>query len=217
MKHLLPFFVMFILTGCSWFTHRTDSSAVPADLFSDKTELVMSRAAAAVEVARAANKDGKPQVVENELSVASAYLPRPSVEDVEFAKKRTESKDSAVYSKALNVADSHNKKLNELRAAVEAEKQKAKDAIEAQEKKYEADRRMLITMIVAGVGGLGVAAGIAMLLLGFNKMNAFASIVTGVGVIASATVFEAPWFGWLAAGTITTFIIEAWGRLRCQT
>lgn len=212
MKNLLPISVSLLLAGCSWFSgRRTDS------LETTSADLVMSRAAAAVEVARSANKDGRPQVVENELSVASAYLPRPSVEDVEFAKKRTESKEASTYSKALNVADAHNKKLSDLKAAVEVERQKAKDALEAKDKEYEAERRKIVTYVVTGVGGLGVLAGIAMLLLGFNRLNSVSSIFTGIAVIAAATVFEAPWFGWLAAAAAATFIIEAWRRLRCQT
>lgn len=218
MKNLIHILIGVSLAGCSWFSGPpTDTSeTIAADLFSGKTDLVMSRAAAAVEVARMANKDGKPQVVENELSVASAYLPRPNVEDVEFARKRIDSKDSATYSKALNVADAHSRKMNELKAAMEAEKQKAKDALDALDKKHQAERRMFITYVITAIGGLGIISGMAMMWLGFNKLNAATSIAIGVAVIAAATVFDAPWFAWLAGFSIVAFVIEAIRRLRAS-
>lgn len=218
MKFLLPFPFVLILSGCALFGPRTDSASTPIaiDLYAEKADLIMSRAASAVEAAMIANSKGQQKVVESELRVAEAYLPRPSAVDTDYASKRALRADIDDYQKSIEVGDVHQRQLDELWNAVSAEKERSKLALDEKELKYQSDRKMFITYVVTGVGALGVAAGIGMLLFGFNKMNALFSIAIGVAVIAAATVFEAPWFGWAAAAGVATLIIETWRRFKIR-
>ena len=60
-------------------------------------DVIDSRVAAAVTVAREANTAGKPTVVESELSVASSFLPKPTEGDLAYARQRSEKATPADY------------------------------------------------------------------------------------------------------------------------
>jgi len=60
-------------------------------------DVIDSRVAAAVTVAREANTAGKPAVVESELSVAASFLPTPSPQDTAYARQRSEKATPADY------------------------------------------------------------------------------------------------------------------------
>lgn len=211
-----PIPLIFVLSGCSLIQSNEDivtGQSLSVDKYVEQTELVMSKAAAAVHLAREANGQSNTQLVELELSIASAYLPRPFVEDINFARARTANPSS--YAEELLLADIQQLKLTDYWGMVLEERQKAASMLEAKEQEYEAERKMLITYVVTAAGSLGIVAGIAMLLLGFNRVNSFFSIGIGIFVISSAVVFEKPWFGWAAAAAAIAFIIEAWRKLRC--
>jgi hypothetical protein len=76
-------------------------------------DVIDSRVAAAVTVAREANTAGKPAVVESELSVAGSFLPKPTEGDLAYARQRSEKATPADY---------------ERQRAKAAEKQKAAEA-----------------------------------------------------------------------------------------
>jgi hypothetical protein len=76
-------------------------------------DVIDSRVAAAVAVAREANTAGKPAVVESELSVAGSFLPKPTEGDLAYARQRSEKASPADY---------------ERQRAKAAEKQKAAEA-----------------------------------------------------------------------------------------
>lgn len=206
------------LTGC-WFSRSKDSQpAVAVDGYSDKNELVMSRAAAAVEVARVANEDGKPEVVENELGVAAAYLPRPTVQDLEYAKGRADKGSADAYLKAKQVADAHQRQVAELKAQVEAEKAKAKVELEAKQAQMDSERALWRDMLISGAGVLGVMAGLLMLAFGGNKANALTTVAAGALVGVLPWFMESEWFVWIAAPSAGLVLLEwsvrMWRRLR---
>jgi hypothetical protein len=60
-------------------------------------DVIDSRVAAAVTVAREANTAGKPAVVESELSVAASFLPKPTPQDTAYARQRSEKATPADY------------------------------------------------------------------------------------------------------------------------
>jgi hypothetical protein len=100
-------------------------------------DVIDSRVAAAVTVAREANTAGKPAVVESELSVASSFLPKPTEGDLAYARQRSEKATPADY-------EAQRKKAAEKQKAAEAawadlEKQVAanKAAIAARDKRIE--------------------------------------------------------------------------------
>ncbi|OBQ42855.1 MAG: hypothetical protein AN484_15315 [Aphanizomenon flos-aquae WA102] len=76
-------------------------------------DVIDSRVAAAVAVAREANTAGKPAVVEEELSVASSFLPKATEGDLAYARQRSEKASPADYERQRTKA---------------AEKQKAAEA-----------------------------------------------------------------------------------------
>jgi hypothetical protein len=76
-------------------------------------DVIDSRVAAAVAVAREANTAGKPAVVESELSVAASFLPVPTPQDAAYARQRSEKASPADYERQRTKA---------------AEKQKAAEA-----------------------------------------------------------------------------------------
>lgn len=193
------------LTGCaSWFTDEspevTEGGQGVVDAYADKGDLVMSRAAASVEVARVANKNGSPAVVEAELGVAAIYLPKPTVADLNFAKDRAAKADPKAYAKAQAVADAQQRELDALWNKVEQEKQKAKAALEAKQLELDAAQSRLRELIWAGVGAAIILAGLAGMVwgsaIGITKIEAIAVIGTGVGVGSLPSVLESekgPW------------------------
>jgi hypothetical protein len=60
-------------------------------------DVIDSRVAAAVAVAREANTAGKPAVVESELSVAGSFLPKATEGDLAYARQRSEKASPADY------------------------------------------------------------------------------------------------------------------------
>lgn len=204
----LAAFVLLSLTGCFSFTNEDLPSEVAIDGYSDKNELVMSRAAAAVEVARVANKDGKPDVVEDELGVAAAYLPRPTIADLDYAKGRVDKGDDEAYKKARAVADAHQRQVSELKAQVEAEKAKARAAIESKQAEMDAERALWRDILISGAGAIGVVIGLLMMALGYNRLNAATTILSG-GLVAVLPWFvESRWFIWIAVPSVAFFILE---------
>lgn len=90
------------LTGCRTSPEKLPD-AIPApkgidlDKVGSQLDVIDSRVAAAVIVAREANTAGKPAVVDSELSVAQSFLPKPSEGDVAFARQRSEKATPAEY------------------------------------------------------------------------------------------------------------------------
>jgi hypothetical protein len=76
-------------------------------------DVIDSRVAAAVTIAREANTAGKPSVVESELSVASSFLPKPTEGDLAYARQRSEKATPADY-------EAQRKKAAEKQKAAEA-------------------------------------------------------------------------------------------------
>lgn len=167
-------------------------------------DVIDSRVAAAVTIAREANTAGKPTVVEEELSVASSFLPKPTEGDLAYARQRSEKATPADY-------EAQRKKA--------AEKQKAAEAAWADlEKQVAANKAALaardarIVELAAEVervkkdkaAQLWTMAGIGVAVVG-ALATAFASPKAGVPLLlcggaigAFPFVIDSPWFGWIA-------------------
>jgi len=109
-----------------------------SEKYADKTDLVESRAAAAVKVASKANEDGKQEVVKNELRVAQAYLPVPSPKDVEFAAKRAETAKPKDYDEAVKFALAQQAETERLWKQVEVDRAKTAQALTAKDEQIAA-------------------------------------------------------------------------------
>ena len=183
-----------LLSGCFlWKSPKPEAEVTTkggkvVDAYADKNDLVMSRAAASIEVARDANAKGLPVVVEAELSVASTYLPKPALADLTYAKDRAAKADPKAYAKAQQVADAHQRQLDSLWGSVEAEKEKARLALEAKEIELAAARKEKQTTLLSLVGAGLMTLGTVGMLFGLNRMNAL--VVIGLGGCVACL----PWF-----------------------
>ena len=201
------------LAGCAH-SRQEEPPATPSAKVEDKTDLIQSRAAAAVQVARTANEKGQPKVVDAELGVAAGYLPRPTSADLEFARQRASKGDQSAYAAAAAQADKHNKELARLRKEASDAVAAAEAKLEAQRLDHEAARQRLLTIALLALGGGGVVAGLAGLWLGFNRANSAASLLVGGAVLAGVRFLDSPWFAVVAVPAIGAFAWEAVSRLR---
>jgi lipopolysaccharide export LptBFGC system permease protein LptF len=210
-----------LLQGCFWRSHETPAEvttkAGQVDQYADKNDLVMSRAAASIIVASEANKQGLTSVVSNELDIAQSYLPRPTAEDEAYARSRALKADPKAYAKAKAVADSHQRQLDDLWSKVEAEKQKAKDQLEAKEQELKAAEKSQRNIIIIGVGSFLILAGVAMIMFGASKKNAGIGIGIGTAIVTLPQYMDSAHFIWVVSGiTVTTvalILIFNWHRL----
>jgi len=204
-----------LLSGC--FLWRSPAPEAPAevttkagkvDAYADKNDLIMSRAASSVIVARSALDQGLTSVASAELDLAQTYLPRPSETDLAYAQARALKADPKAYAKSKAVADAHQRQLDDLWGKVEAEKQKAKDQLEAKEKELESARKEKQTTLLSLVGAGLITLGTLGLLFGLNRINAVVVIAIGAGVAALPWFLDSPAFIWIAGGAAVLGALE---------
>ena len=204
-----------LLSGC--FLWRSPAPEAPAevttkagkvDAYADKNDLIMSRAASSVIVARSALDQGLTSVASAELDLAQTYLPRPSETDLAYAQARALKADPKAYAKSKAVADAHQRQLDDLWSKVEAEKQKAKDQLEAKEKELESARKEKQTTLLSLLGAGLITLGTLGLLFGLNRINAVVVIAIGAGVAALPWLFDSPAFIWIAGGAAVLGALE---------
>lgn len=205
------------LTGCSLFGPKKPDplpEAVPAPKAPDLTavgstlDVIDSRVAAAVTVAREANTAGKPTVVESELSVASSFLPKPTEGDLAYARQRSEKATPADYEKQRAKAAEKQKAAEQAWQTLEAQVSASKAALVARDKRIadltaEVDRvkreqsAQTWTLVGAGLAVIGALTtafmgpriGIPLLLCG-----AFCGSVP--------FIIDSPYFEYVAGGTL---------------
>ena len=172
-------------------------------------DVIDSRVAAAVTVAREANTAGKPAVVESELSVAGSFLPKPTEGDLAYARQRSEKATPADY---------------ERQRAKAAEKQKAAEAAWADLEKQVAANKAALAARDARIVELtkevervkAEASKNIWSLLGAGLFAVGALTTTflgprlGVPLLACAAlagsvpfIYDSPAFMWVAIGTAT--------------
>ena len=204
-----------LLSGC--FLWRSPAPEAPAevttkagkvDAYADKNDLIMSRAASSVIVARSALDQGLTSVASAELDLAQTYLPRPSETDLAYAQARALKADPKAYAKSKAVADAHQRQLDDLWGKVEAEKEKARNQLEAKEKELESARKEKQTTLLSLVGAGLITLGTLGLLFGLNRINAVVVIAIGAGVAALPWLFDSPAFIWIAGGAAVLGALE---------
>lgn len=204
-----------LLSGC--FLWRSPAPEVPAevttkagkvDAYADKNDLIMSRAASSVIVARSALDQGLTSVASAELDLAQTYLPRPSETDLAYAQARALKADPKAYAKSKAVADAHQRQLDDLWSKVEAEKEKARNQLEAKEKELESARKEKQTTLLSLVGAGLITLGTLGLLFGLNRINAVVVIAIGAGVAALPWFLDSPAFIWIAGGAAVLGALE---------
>jgi len=208
-----PALCLFALAGCSSSPSKLpDAAPAPKGVELDKVgkdlDVIDSRVAAAVSVAREANTAGKPVVVESELSVASSYLPKASEGDLAFARQRSEKATPAEY-------EAQRKKAAEKQKALEAEwsnleKQVAanKAALIARDARIaeltaELDRvKKEASANLWSMAGVAVAVAGALATAFFSPKAGIPLIVCGAALGAFPFVVDSKFFPWLAGGSM---------------
>jgi hypothetical protein len=209
------------LTGClSWWTDDTPavtpSQSNPVDTYADAADGVMDLAAAAVQTARAANADGKPKVVEGELSVAAAALPRPTPKAVKESQSRSKAESTVIWTEAVAKADKLQRQLDDLWGKVEAEKEAARQQLAAKQAELDAARAAQRDLIWTSGGLLIVLLGLAGLVwgsaLGVTKPEAALVILGGFAVGSLPWLLESDLSIWVLApiGAILVVRIGLW-------
>jgi hypothetical protein len=95
-----------LLAGCATTgTEGTGSATPPVDNFNkvgDQIDKADARISAGVQVARNANAQGKPEVVEKELAVVASYLPAPDPHNLGYIANRVTRNDPDEYKRAMD-------------------------------------------------------------------------------------------------------------------
>jgi len=170
-------------------------------------DVIDSRVAAAVTVAREANTAGKPAVVESELSVAGSFLPKPTEGDLAYARQRSEKATPADYERQRMKAAEKQKAAEAAWADLEKQVAANKAALAARDARIvelqkEVERvkaeasKNIWTLLGAGLFAVGALT------------TAFLGPRLGVPLLACAAlagsvpfIYDSPAFMWVAIGT----------------
>jgi len=141
------------LCGCSMFDKPKPAPGldfakpeVPKETVADKAGDIDTRsmgfAAAAVTVAKEKIDENKPKVAARELDVALANLVKPSIDQVQSARRRADANKDETYVAHIRKAEELQKKSDEAWAAFQVEKGKndlLQKQIDAEQKRHESD------------------------------------------------------------------------------
>ena len=227
-----PVLCMFALIGCSTKPDKLpDAAPAPKGVELDKVgkdlDVIDSRVAAAVVVAREANTAGKPAVVESELSIASSYLPKAAENDVAFARQRSEKASPAEYEAQRKKAAEKQKALELEWAGLEKQVAASKAALVARDARIAELAAELDRVKREHEASLWTMAGVAMAVLG-GLATAFASPKAGIPLIACGGaigafpyIVDSPYFGYVMAGSLGCLALLglwlAWDWVRDRT
>lgn len=214
---LLLVIAVLALTGCSLFGPKKPDAipaAIPAAKAPDLSavgstlDVIDSRVAAAVTVAREANTAGKPAVVESELSVASSFLPSPTEGDLAYARQRSEKATPAEYEKQRAKAAEKQKAAEQAWQTLEAQVAASKAALAARDKRIEeltaeVDRikkdAMSQTWTLVGAG-LAVIGALTTAFMG--PRIGIPLLLCGAFCGSVPFIIDSPWFEYAAGGTL---------------
>lgn len=219
----------FLLTGCAWLGSWTkpakpdpqpEATPQTTQVLGDKLDKADSRVAAAVQVAREANKDGKPAKVEAELSVAAAYLPNPQPWDLAFSRQRADAADPKVYADAVAYGQKLKGELDSLWAKMEAQQKKSQAEIAALKKhcedkqiELEAARKEKGLLILTGLGAGMITLGVLLMafghFVGVSKLSAGLVVAGGAMTAALPWVIESSYFPWIIGVTLSVAAFQA--------
>jgi len=193
---LLLVIALVALAGCKTSGPEKLPDPLPApkgiDLGKVGTQLdvIDSRVAAAVIVAREANTAGKPAVVESELSVAGSFLPKPSEADVAFARKRSEKASPAEYEAQRKKAAEKQKEAEKAWATLESQVEESKAALTARDKRITELTAEVERIKKEASANLWTMAGVGIAVIGAIAM-AFTGPKVGVPLLLSGAAIGA--------------------------
>jgi len=177
---------------------------VSLDAVGNGLDQIDAAVAASIQVAREMNKDGKPDKVESELSVAAANLPKPPAESVTVARARAEKATNAEYEeqrkKAQAKAAELDKAWSELEGQVRENKRVLRekdDQIKALKAQVDDAKKDIWTITGAG---LVVIGGLAMAIASW-KVGA-PLLLAGAFCGSIPFIVDSPMFLWIAGVTL---------------
>lgn len=205
------------LTGCSLFGPKKPDplpEAVPAPKAPDLTavgstlDVIDSRVAAAVTVAREANTAGKPTVVESELSVASSFLPKPTEGDLAYARQRSEKATPADYEKQRAKAAEKQKAAEQAWQTLEAQVAASKAALVARDKRIEELTQEVVRVKQDASNNVWTLVGAGLAVIG-ALTTAFMGPRIGIPLLLCGAfcgsvpfIIDSPYFEYVAGGTL---------------
>lgn len=192
---LLLVIALLALTGCSS-SKPPLPEAVPApkavslDKVGSQLDVIDSRVAAAVAIAREANAASKPAVVESELSVASSFLPKPTEGDVAFARQRSEKATPAEYEAQRKKAAQKQAEADKAWTTLEGQVEQNKVAISARDARIVELTAEVERVKKDAAANLWTMAAVGTAVVGALAM-AFLGPKTGISLLASAAAIGA--------------------------
>ena len=211
---LLLVIALVALAGCKSTPKAELPAAVPAPKAPDLTavgstlDVIDSRVAAAVTIAREANTAGKPAVVESELSVASSFLPKATEGDLAYARQRSEKASPADYERQRAKAAEKQKAAEQAWTNLEAQVAASKAALAARDKRIEEltaeiDRikkdAMSQTWTLVGAG-LAVIGALTTAFMG--PRIGIPLLLCGAFCGSVPFIIDSPWFEYAAGATL---------------
>jgi hypothetical protein len=201
------------LTGC-----RTSPAPLPEavpvpkgidlDKVGSQLDVIDSRVAAAVIVAREANTAGKPAVVDSELSVAQSFLPKPSEGDIAFARQRSEKATPAEYEAQRKKAAAKQAEAEKAWTTLETQVQQNKAAIAARDARIAELTAEVERVKKDAAANLWTLAGVGIAVVGAIA-TAFVGPKVGIPLLACGAaigafpfVVDSPYFAYIAGGSL---------------
>ena len=220
---LLLVIALLALTGCPTVpdTQGTGTPTTnPADLskLGDQIDKSDQRIAASIAVAQE-NAD-KPGIVKAELGVASAYLPKPDAQHLDYVRNRVARANAEEYKRAeeagrklLAVIDTNFAKAEQDALKNKAALDNANKQIAALKAEVEQVRTEGVRNAFAVAAGICFLAALAMALLG-QYLRAAAAFVIGGAIGALPFVFNSPYFLPFVGGLVVLAALAIWLRFR---
>jgi len=209
---LLAICVSLWLAGCSSRQPIPDAVSGPKGIDLGKVgsqlDVIDSRVAAAVTVAREANTAGKPAVVESELSVASSFLPPATEGDIAVARQRSEKASPAEYEAQRKAAALKQKEAEKAWATLETQVKETKDALDARDKRIVELTAEVERVKQDAAANLWTMAGVGIAVVGAIA-TAFVGPKVGVPLLLSGAaigtfpfIVDSPYFSLIVGTTL---------------
>lgn len=213
MRLLLAVITLLALSGCRTSQEKLpDAIPAPKSIDLDKVgtqlDVIDSRVAAAVIVAREANTAGKPAVVDSELSVAQSFLPKPSEGDVAFARQRSEKATPAEYEAQRKKAAEKQAEAEKAWSVLSKQVEDNKAALTARDKRIAELTTEVERVKKDAAANLWTMAGVGIAVIGAIA-TAFVGPKVGIPLLLSGAaigafpfVVDSEYFSYVAGGTL---------------
>jgi hypothetical protein len=171
-------------------------------------DVIDSRVAAAVAVAREANTAGKPAVVESELSVAGSFLPKATEGDLAYARQRSEKASPADYERQRTKAAEKQKAAEAAWADLEKQVAANKAALAARDKRIEELTQEVVRVKQEASNNIWTLVGAGLAVIG-ALTTAFMGPRIGLPLLLCGAfcgsvpfIIDSPWFEYAAGATL---------------